>query len=147
MTFNSNYCRETCLGHSLAVSTYSLGYQPKEPLITLSTTNYYYVSAVAFYYIVQKRGQATAVASYLQLYKLNKEQDYILYSNGIDLVEFLEDDRPTELNVFLPLDFKKFMDLKRSLLRRNSVSFSLKLTMVLLICFFKKAQIYCPCTS
>ena len=55
VTFNFNYCRETYLGYSLATSTYSPGYQPKEPLITLPITNCYYISAAAFYCIVRRK--------------------------------------------------------------------------------------------
>jgi hypothetical protein len=63
VTFNSKYCRETCLGHSLATFIYSLGYQSKEPLITLPMTNCYYISAAAFYCIVYRKGWTVAVAS------------------------------------------------------------------------------------
>jgi len=56
VTFNSKYYRETYLGYSLATSIYSLGYQPKEPLITLPITNYHYISAAAFYRIAYRKG-------------------------------------------------------------------------------------------
>jgi len=115
VTFNSNYYRETCLGHSLATFTYSLGYQPKEPLITPPTTNCYYISAAAFYHIARRKSWVVTAASYLQLYKLDKEQDYVLYSNRIDLVDLLKDNTPIELNKLLTSDFKKFIKLKKGL--------------------------------
>jgi len=119
VTFNFNYYRETCLGHSLAASTYSLKYQPKEPLITPPITNYYYVSAAAFYHIARRKSWVVTAASYLWLYELNKEQDHILYSNRIDLVDLLEDDTPIELNKLLTLDFKKFIKLKKGLINKK----------------------------
>jgi len=119
VTFNSDYCRETCLGYSLAASTYSLGYQPKEPLITLPTTNCYHVSAAAFYCIARRKSWVVIAASRLRLYELNKEQDHVLYSNRIDLVDLLEDDTPIELNKLLTLDFKKFIKLKKGLTNKK----------------------------
>jgi len=119
VTFNSNYCRETCLGHSLAASTYSLGYQPKEPLITPPTTNCYHVSAVAFYRIAQRKSWVIIAASRSRLYELDKEQDHVLYSNRIDLVDLLEDNTPIELNKLSTLDFKKFIKLKKGLTNKE----------------------------
>jgi len=119
VTFNSNYCRETYLGHSLAASTYSLGYQPKEPLITLPITNCYHVSAAAFYCIARRKSWVVTAAFYLRLHKLNKEQDYVLYSNRIDLVDLLEDNMPAELNKLSTSDFKKFIKLKKGLTNKE----------------------------
>jgi len=115
VTFNSKYCRETCLGHGLAASIYSPGYQPKEPLITPPTTNCHHVSAPAFYRIARRKGWTVAAASRSRLYELDKEQDHVLYSNRIDIVDLPEDDAPTELYGLSPLDFEKFMKLKKGL--------------------------------
>jgi len=53
-------------------------------------------------------------------------KNYILYSNRIDIVDLLGDDAPTELYGLLPLDFKKFIKLKKDLLIKNSTSSSLE---------------------
>jgi len=82
-------------------------------------TNCYHVSAAAFYCIVRRKSWVVIVASCLRLYKLNKEQDYVLYSNRIDLVDLLEDDTPVELNKLLTLDFKKFIKLKKGLTNKE----------------------------
>jgi len=105
--------------YSLAASTYSLGYQPKEPLITPPTTNYYHISAAAFYRIAQRKSWVVTAASRLRLYKLNKEQDYVLYSNRIDLGDLLEDNTPVKLNKLLTSDLKKFIKLKKGLTNKE----------------------------
>ena len=76
-------------------------------------TNYYYISAAAFYYIAYRKGWTVTTASQSQLYKFNKEQDHILYNNKIDIVNFLENNFPTELYRLSFLDFKKFIKLKK----------------------------------
>jgi len=41
------------------------------------------------------------------------------YSNRIDIVNLLEDNAPTELYGLLPLDFKKFIKLKKGLTNKE----------------------------
>ena len=81
--------------------------------------NCHYISTVAFYRIAYKKGWTVATASQSQLYKFDKEQDYILYSNRIDIVDFLKDDSPIKLYRFLFLDFKKFIKLKKGLINKE----------------------------
>ena len=64
-TFNSKYCKETCLRHSLTTFIYSPGYQPKEPLIIPLTTNCHYISAAAFYCMAHKKGWTVTAVSQL----------------------------------------------------------------------------------
>ena len=78
-------------------------------------TNCHYINTAAFYCIACRKGWIVAIASQSQLYKLNKEQDYILYSNRIDIVNLLEDNSPVKLYGLLLLDFKKFIKLKKGL--------------------------------
>jgi len=44
---------------------------------------------------------------------------YVLYSNRIDIVNPLKDDTPIELYKLLPLDFKKFIKLKKGLINKE----------------------------
>jgi len=82
-------------------------------------TNCYHVSAAAFYRIAHRKGWTVAVASQSQLYKLNKDQDHVLYSNRIDIVNLLENNAPVELYGLSPLDFKKFIKLKKGLTNKE----------------------------
>jgi hypothetical protein len=56
----------------------------------------------------------------LQLYKFNKEQDYILYSNKIDIVDFLKDNSPIKFYRLSLLDFKKFIKFKKKLTNKKT---------------------------
>ena len=44
---------------------------------------------------------------------LIKKQDYVFYSNKINIINFLENNAPTEFYGLLPLDFKKFIKPKK----------------------------------
>ena len=82
-------------------------------------TNCYYISAAAFYRIIYRKGWTVTTASQLQLYRLNKEQNHVFYSNRIDIVDFLKDDSPIEFYRLLFLDFKKFIKLKKGLTNKE----------------------------
>ena len=57
----------------------------------------------------------------------------------MDLVDFLEDNIPAELNKLLPLDFKKFIKLKKGLTNKELRKLLLRGTITLLIYAYKRA--------
>ena len=58
---------------------------------------------------------------------LDKEQDHVLYSNRIDIVNLIEDNSSAKLYGLLPLDFKKFIKLKKGFNNKGLYKLLLKI--------------------
>ena len=101
-------------------------------------TDCYHVSTAAFYCIAWKKGWIVTAASHLWLYEFNKEQDYVLYSNRIDIVDFLGDNALMELYRLSPLDFEKFMRPKKELIKEELYKLLYKVYYDFIDIFLKK---------
>ena len=73
-----------------------------------------------------KKGWTIAAVFQSQLYKLNKEQDYVFYSNRIDIFNLLKDNSPAEFYRLSFLDFKKFIKFKKGFTNKELCKLFLK---------------------